>query len=132
MLLALSWLLIFSLLALWSLAAWLLNAATAWAVSNAGALAGAAAGAVSADAGLHLPAWLAVWVPPDLVAAVSSLLPGLASGVDNLLQAAPALAGGLDIATWVIWFLGSLLLLLLGAGLHWLAALSTRRGSARS
>ena len=53
---------------------------------------------------------------------------GLATS-GSLLQAAPALAGGLTVTTWVIWGVGSLLLVLLGAGLHLLIAL-LRRGNA--
>jgi len=47
---------------------------------------------------------------------------------EGLLQAAPALAGGLTVATWVIWGLGSALLVLLGAGLHLLVAMWRRCG----
>ena len=45
------------------------------------------------------------------------MLSGLAPVVDSLLQAAPALAGGLTVAIWVVWGIGSVLLVLLGAGL---------------
>ena len=125
---ALSWVLIFSLLALWSLAAWAVHAVALWAVSNAGTLTGAASGAASGVDGLRLPEWLAPWVPPEIVQAMVSLLSGLAPVVESLLQAAPALAGGLIIATWVIWGLGSGLLVLLGVGLHVLIAMWRRGG----
>jgi len=120
----LSWFVVFILLALWSLAAWALHAAAAWAVSNAGALTGAASGAGN----LRLPDWLAPWVPAEAVQAVTTLVSGLAPLVDGLLQAAPALAGGLTVLSWVIWALVSVLLVLLGAGLHWLIALWRGRG----
>ena len=55
MLYALSWFVILSLLALWSLAAWAIHAVAVWTVANAGALAGAASGVE----GLRLPEWLA-------------------------------------------------------------------------
>ena len=121
---ALSWFVIFSLLALWSLAAWGANAVAVWTVSNAGALTGATSGVES----IRLPEWLAPWVPPELVQATTALLSGMAPMVESLISAAPALAGGLTVATWVIWGLGSALLLLLGAGLHLLIALWRRRG----
>jgi len=124
MLYALSWFLIFGLLALWSLAAWAVHAVAIWAVSNAGTLTGAASG----SEGLRLPAWLASWVPPEIAQAMTSFLSGLAPVFESLLQAAPALAGGLTLATWVIWGLGSALLVLLGAGLHLLVAMWRRRG----
>jgi len=120
----LSWLAVASLLALWSLAAWALHAVAVWSVSNAGELTGAASGVGS----IALPDWLAPWVPAELLQAVKQLMTGLGPLVDSLLQAAPALAGGLNVATWVIWSIGSVLLVLLGAGLHLLIALWRRRG----
>ena len=124
MLYALSWFVIFSLLALWSLTAWAVNAVAVWAVSSAGTLTGAA----SRVEDLRLPEWLAPWVPPEIVQAMTSLLSGLTPAVESLLQAAPALAGGLTVASWVIWGLGSALLVLLGAGLHLLVAMWRRGG----
>ena len=121
---AFSWLVVFGVLALWSLGTWAFHAVALWAVSNAGALTGAASGIE----GLGLPDGLAPWVPPEMVQAMSSLLSGLAPAVEGLLQAAPTLAGGLTAATWVVWGLGSALLVLLGAGLHLLVTMSGRRG----
>lgn len=121
---ALSWFVIFSLLALWSAAAWAANAVAVFAVSHAGTLTGAAAGV----GGFRLPQWLAPWVPPEIMQALSSLLSGLAPVVDGLLQSMPALASGLTLAIWVVWGLGSALLVLLGAGLHLLMAAWRRRG----
>lgn len=130
MLYALSWFLVSSLLALWSLAAWAIHAAAVWAVSNAGVLTGAPSDAASGAAGLRLPEWLAPWVPPELAQALTSLLSGLGPAVESLLQATPALAGGLTVATWVLWGLSSALLIVLGAGLHLLIAMWRRRGGA--
>lgn len=124
---ALSWFVVFGVLALWSLGAWAFHAVAVWVVSNAGTLTGAASGAVSGAEGLRLPQWLAPWVPPEIVQAMASLLSGLAPAVEGLLQAAPSLAGGLSVATWVIWAFGSVLLVLLGAGLHLLIAMWRRR-----
>ncbi len=67
MLYALSWFAVASLLALWSLATWVLHAVAVWTVSNVGALSGAASGAGK----LMLPGWLAPWVPPELEQALS-------------------------------------------------------------
>jgi len=121
---ALSWFFVFGLFALWSLAAWAVHAVAVWTVSNAGAM----TGVVSGVEGLHLPEWLAPWVPPAIAQAMTSLLSGFAPVVESLLQAAPALTGGLTMVTWVVWGLGSALLVLLGAGLHLLIAMLRRRG----
>jgi len=125
---ALSWFFVVALLAMWSLATWALHAVAVWTVSNAGALSGAASGAST----VALPEWLAPWVLPEVAQWASQAVGGLAPFVDSLLQAAPALAGGLTVATWVIWGIGSVLLVLLGAGLHLLIALLRRRGGGGS
>lgn len=119
---ALSWFLVFGLLALWSLAAWALHAFAVWSVSNASALSGVASGVE----GLRLPEWLPPWVPPQIAQAMTSLLAGFAPVVESLLQTVPALTGGFTMVTWVIWGLGSALLLLLGAGLHLVIAMWRR------
>lgn len=123
----LSWFLVFGLFALWSLAAWAVHAVAVWTISNAGAMTGVASGVE----GLRLPQWLAPWVPPEIAQAMTSLLSGFAPVVESLLQTAPALSGGLTMAAWVIWGLGSAMLVLLGAGLHLLIAM-WRRGSGGS
>ena len=127
MLYALSWFLVLGLLALWSLAAWVMHAVAVWALSNAGALTGVASDAASGAGGLLLPEWLAPWVPPAVVQTLTSFAAGIAPAVESLLRAAPALADALTVATWVLWGIGSVLLLLLGAGLHLLVVLWRRR-----
>ncbi len=122
---ALSWFLVFSFFALWSLAAWVMHAVAVWTVSNASAL----TGVVPSVDGLRLPEWLAPWVPPEATLAMTALLSEFAPFVERLLQAAPALTGGLTVATWVIWGLGSVILVLLGAGIHVLIAMWRRNGS---
>lgn len=124
----LSWFLVVALLAMWSLTAWALHAVAVWTVSNAGALSGVASGAGT----MALPDWLAPWVPPEVAQWVSQAMGGLSPFIDSMLQAAPALAGGLTVATWVIWGIGSGLLVLLGAGLHLAIALLRRLGGGGS
>ena len=121
---AISWFVVAALLALWSLAAWALHAVGAWAASNAGALSGAASGVGA----IRLPEWLAPWVPQEVSQSLTALLSGLAPVVESVLQAMPALAGGVTVATWVVWGIGSALLVLFGVGLHLLIAVWRRRG----
>jgi hypothetical protein len=125
---AINWFVVVMLLALWSLTAWALHALGVWTVSNAGALSGAASGVGS----LRLPDWLAPWVPPEIAQLLTAQLSGLGPLVESLLQAAPALAGGLTLVTWVVWGIGSALLVLLGSGLHLLIALWRRHGGGSS
>ena len=124
---ALSWFVVFSLVALWSLAAWAFHAATAWSLSNAGVLAG---GGAMASEGLRLPAWLAPWVPPEFAHALSSAMMAFAPAIDTVLGWAPALAGGLSVAVWVVWAIGSVALIMLGFVLSGLMAVLRRRMAA--
>lgn len=125
---ALSWFVIVALWALWSGAAWVLNVVAVWTVSHAGALSSAASG-VGAS---RLPDNLAPWVTPETAQTVSQMLAGLWPLIDGLLQAAPALAAGLTVAIWVVWGIGSALLLLLGVALHALITRLCRRTNAPS
>lgn len=122
---ALSWMVVLVLIGLWSLSAWALHAASTWAVAHAGALADPA-GAM-AGAGLDLPAWLAPWIPPEALQMLDSLRTALAPMLEGLLGMMPALAGGLSVAVWVLWALGTVLLVVLGVVAHVLIATVRRR-----
>jgi membrane protein implicated in regulation of membrane protease activity len=122
---ALSWFVVFGLLALWSLAAWAFHAVTAWTVSNAGVL----AGGTGMTEGLRLPEWIAPWVPPELAAALTSVVAAFMPAVEAMLGWAPALAGGLSVAVWVVWAIGSALLIVLGVVLSAMIAAFRRRST---
>lgn len=125
MLYGFSWFVVFGLLALWSLAAWTLHAITAWTVSNAGVLAGGA----GATEGLRMPDWLAPWVPPEFALALHSMVSAFTPAIEAVLGWAPALAGGLSVAVWVVWASGSVLLIVLGFVVTGLIAVLRRRAS---
>jgi hypothetical protein len=122
---ALSWFGVFSLLALWSLAAWAFHAITAWAASNAGVLAGGS----GVTQGLRMPDWLAPWVPPEFALALASVVSAFTPAIEAVLGWAPALAGGLSVAVWVVWAIGSALLIVLGVVLSGLIAVLRRRSN---
>jgi hypothetical protein len=126
MLYALSWFVVFSLLALWSLAAWAFHSITAWTVSNAGVLTGGS----GVTQGLRIPDWLAPWIPPELALALDSMALALTPAVDAVLGWAPALEGGLQVAVWVVWGIGSFLLIVLGFLVTGLIAMLRRHLSA--
>jgi hypothetical protein len=122
---ALSWSVVFSLIALWSLAAWAFYSVTAWTVSSAGVLAGGS----KALEGSRLPDLLAPWIPPEIALAFTSMLTALTPAVDSMLGLAPALAGGLAAAVWVVWGVGSVLLIVLGFVVTGFIAALRRRAS---
>jgi hypothetical protein len=122
---AFSWFVVFGLLALWSLAAWAVHSITAWTISNAGALTGGA----GATDGLRMPEWLAPWVPPEFALALNSMVSAIAPAIEAVLGWAPAMAGGLSVAVWVVWAIGSVLLVVLGFVATGLIAVLRRRAS---
>ena len=122
---AFSWFVVFGLLALWSLAAWAFHSITAWTISNAGALTGGA----GATEGLRMPDWLAAWVPPEFALALSSMVSAITPAIEAVLGWAPALAGGLSVVVWVVWAIGSVLLVVLGFVVTGLIAVLRRRAS---
>ena len=122
---ALGWFAVLSLLALWSLAAWAFQWAAAWAASNAGVLAGSS----ESVGAVRVPAWPAPWMPSELALAFTSMLSAAAPAIESLLQWAPALAGGLSMAVWVVWAIGAVLLVVLGLVLSGTIAFLRRRAA---
>jgi hypothetical protein len=122
---ALSWSVTFILLALWSLAAWAFHSIAAWTISNAGALADGT-GAIES---LHLPDWLAPWIPPEFALAFNSMLSALSPAMEAALNQAPALAGGLSVAVWTVWGVGIALIIILGLVCSRLITVLRRRAS---
>ena len=120
---AISWFVVLSLLAIWSLAAWAFHAVTAWTISNAGVLAGGA----EAGKALRLPEWLAAWLPPEVASALTAMVSAVTPAIEAALQWAPNLTGGLSVAVWLIWGVGSVLLVVLGMLLTALIAATRRR-----
>ena len=121
---ALSFFVVFSLLVLWSLAAWVFHSLAVWTVSNAGTLA-AGSGAIEA---LSVPAWLALWVPGELTLALNAMIPALMPTLEGLLAWIPALSGGITIAVWTVWGIGVVILIVLGILVAGLISLVRRRG----
>jgi hypothetical protein len=122
---AIGWSVVLILLALWSLAAWAFHSIATWTISSAGAQAGAS----SAVEGLNAPAWLAPWIPPELALAFTSTLSTLGPAIEAALDQAPALAGGLSVAVWMVWGIGSVLLVVLGLVCSGLIGTLRRRSS---
>ena len=125
---ALSWSVMLLLLALWSLAAWAFHSIAAWTVSNAGVLA-EGSGAIES---LRVPDWLAPWIPPELALAFTSMPSALGPAIEAALNQAPAVAGGLSVAVWAVWGVGSALIIILGLVGSRLITVLRRRAPTRS
>jgi hypothetical protein len=120
---ALNWFVVFCLISLWSLAAWAFHAIATWTIANAGVL----AGGVGSIEALQMPVWLAPWVPPEFAPVFSAVVAAMAPSIEAMLGWAPTLAGGLSTAVWIVWGVGSFLLILLGVFATGLIAVLRRR-----
>jgi len=108
-----TWLLMALLLALWSVAAWVLHALAQWSSAQAGGMAG-----LPAQLGtLPAPDWLPLWLPLDMQASWAALLTSFSPLFESLLAFAPALLALLVPAIWLVWAIGAVLLVALGLGL---------------
>ena len=125
MLYIISWFAVLSLIALWSFAAWAFHALTQWGLSASGEWSGA-----TAPEGFNWQEILGPWLPPDLAQALTALLASLKPLFESLLSLAPALGGGLSFLVWLIWGLGCFLLFIVGAALHAMIAVLSRRKAA--
>lgn len=120
---ALTWGLALVVLALWSLTCWSLHAVTLWAITSAGTLAG---GTAAVDAAL-VPAWLQIWMPPEMVELFQALVASFGPMVQSLLAMVPALGGLVTVLAWAIWGFGVLTVLALAFGARMVAGWLTRQ-----
>ena len=114
MLLAIVWFLVLALLAAWSTCIWLLHSIAIWSTTGAGSL---VAQSKQIDS-LALPNWVGVWVPPELILALKSSVSTVLPFVESALGALPAAAAWLTPLAWIVWGLGALLLMAVGAVAH--------------
>ena len=109
MLYGLIWFLAATLFAFWSLAAWALHALAGWMAAGAGGLA-SVPGKVSA---IPLPEWLVQWLPPGAAESIGALLSTLKPMIESALAFAPSAIGWVSPVVWVLWAIGSVVLLCL-------------------
>lgn len=120
-----TWTVVAAFLALWSLAAWSVHAVVGWAVGQAGAASVGAAGAADA---MRLSERLAPWLPPEVGQAAGAISSAIQPAIDGALRSVPALASGLEIATLVIWAIGSGVIVAAGIVAHRFAARARDHG----
>ncbi|MBK9624131.1 MAG: hypothetical protein IPO38_06090 [Rhodocyclaceae bacterium] len=122
---AISWFLVLTLLAFWSLGVWVTHALVAWSMIGVSALAGQPQTMV----GLVLPESIAQWVPADMILVIKSTAAVVAPFVESALAALPSLADWLAPLAWGIWGLGALVLVVIGAVLHAIIHATMRRAA---
>ena len=123
MLIAMTWILAVTLLAIWSVAVWVLHALVHGSLTHVGAL---------VDQPQHLealPEWIAVWLPPDWVLTFKAITAAVLPVVESAFSVLPSAAHWLTPLAWVSWGLG--LVIVVGGGLAVTALISmTRRAAA--
>ena len=107
------WLLVLTLLSLWTLCAWLAHSLLGW--SGWEAAAGQDINTVWATLVSQLGA-LAPWLGGEWLAPTQNLLLGMGGWLQPWIRQIPGLLQWLIPVVWVVWGLGALLLLVLGAG----------------
>ena len=114
MLLAIAWFVVLALLSAWSICVWLLHSIAVWSATGAGSL------VVQSKqiGGLALPNWVSVWVPPDLMLALKSSVSTVLPFVESAMGTLPAAAAWLSPLAWMVWGVGALLLMAIGAVIH--------------
>jgi hypothetical protein len=70
-------------------------------------------------AALNLPAWVSLWVPPELVTAIQGTVTGTLAMVGPWLPSPDTLSTLMSVMVWGTWGVGALLLLALAVGAHW-------------
>ncbi len=108
---ALVWSVVAVLLAFWSLVAWAAHALVSWPGWRAGNPAAASAWIEQ----LALPAWLAPWLPAGVFEAFKSAIVASGPLLESVVGSLPIAAAWIVAAVWVIWALGTVTLLVLGA-----------------
>ena len=115
-----SWFLALALLATWSACVWVLHALASWSINGADAL---MAQSQKIDA-FNLPAWIALWVPPDLMLAVKASAATVLPWLEAALAALPSPVVWLSPLAWTVWGVGSLILAVVAVLMHTLISVT--------
>ena len=108
---ALLWSVVALSLACWSLLSWAAHALVSWPGWRAGNPAAWSAWIEQ----LALPAWLAPWLPAGAFNTVKSAIVASGPLLESVVGSLPIAAAWIVGAVWVVWALGSVILLVLGA-----------------
>jgi hypothetical protein len=114
MFIVLSWLLVVILLVTWSIGVWMTHSVLVWSISGVGAIAGQQRQVPI----LEVPDLIALWVPPELLAAIQDGANAALPMMDSAFAFLPSVAGWLTAITWGVWGIGALALIAIGAVLH--------------
>lgn len=121
---ALVWSTVLMLVGIWSALAWSVHALGAWALSSAASVTTSLTGSSVA----LLPDWIVSWIPTAVTQEIGSWAANLSPLLVNLPSQVLTLTNGLSAVMWVIWTVGSLLLVGFGLLAHTLQRRMRRPG----
>lgn len=111
----------------WSGMAWISAELAGWLVQVA---ASAPAGQAAQDmAQWPVPAWVALWIAPEMIEALQATWLGALEWIGAWLPSAESLSGVINVLAWGIWGVGVLCLLAIAGLAHWLVGLGSRSSS---
>ncbi|MEN9886872.1 MAG: hypothetical protein RL758_1450 [Pseudomonadota bacterium] len=125
---ALIWGLFAVLILGWTGMAWVSVELTQWVFTAIGS--GDAAQAAQTVATWPVPAWLSLWVTPELIRLVQAMWVDVVGWAAAILPSMEGLSGLVSVLVWVFWAFGALLLLGLAFVLHWMIGRAKPRHSA--
>ncbi len=125
---ALIWGLFAVLILGWTGMAWVSVELTQWVFTAIGS--GDAAQAAQTVATWPVPAWLSLWVTPELIRLVQAMWVDVVGWAAAILPSMEGLSGLVSVLVWVFWAFGALLLLGLAFMLHWMTGRAKPRHSA--
>jgi hypothetical protein len=120
---AISWFLVFALLAIWSLGVWMFHVFAAWSITGVGALADHS----QTIEQVVLPGWAALWAPSELLLVMKASAEAVLPWISAALSALPNAVGWLSPLSWLLWSFGFVVLLAGGLALHALIAMARRQ-----
>lgn len=106
----------------------------AMASGQAGQAVGGVVGAAGGLANWPVPAWLALWVSPEMIEGLQASWTAMLAWLSAIAPSAAGLSGLVSALVWVFWGLGALTLLGIAVLLHWLVgrmAGTSKAGPAR-
>ncbi len=115
---ALIWGLFAVLLLGWSGMAWVSAELVGWLGSAVGALPAGQAAQTLGD--WPVPAWVALWVSPEVIQGLQAAWLEIAGWLGALLPSAEGVSGVVIAVVWIGWGLGALTLLTVAGLAHWL------------
>ena len=126
MLYTISWFLILTLLAIWSMGVWVLHSFAVWSIAGVGMLVNHSQPVER----LMPPGWVALWMPSDFILAIKEGSTTVLPWIQSVLAEFPSAANWFSPLAWLLWSIGFVVLVIVGVVFHALISMVRRTGGA--